>query len=264
MIKTILLSAVAALVTAAPALAAADKPTIVLVHGAFAEGSSWTKVAAKLRADRYPVVIAANPLRSVEGDAASVAALLATIHGPVVLVGHSYGGVVISTAAKAGGNVKALVYVAGFAPDAGESAVALSAKFPGSALGTAILPAPTSATDVDLYIQPPKFHAVFAADVLLLDARLMQISQRPVTQAALTGVSGPPAWKAIPSWFVYGDADQCIPATVHDFMAQRAAAKRTVVVRGGSHAVMVSHPTPVASLIEQAAASVVTTLAGAQ
>jgi len=264
MIKVLLITAVAALVAAAPAFADSDKPTIVLVHGAFAEGSSWAKVAARLRADQYPVIIAANGLRSVAGDSASVAALLGTVKGPVVLVGHSYGGVVISNAAKAGGNVKALVYVAGFAPDGGESAAELSAKFPGSALGTAISPAPMSPTDVDLYIQAPKFHAVFAADVPAAEATVMEISQRPVTQAALTGASGPPAWKAIPSWFVYGDADQCIPATVLDFMAQRARAKRTVVVRGGSHALMVSHPAEVAKLIEQAAVSVALTPAGAQ
>ena len=255
MIKTLLVSAAAILAAAAPASAATNKPTIVLVHGAFAEGASWDKVAAKLKADHFPVVIAANQLRSVQGDAASIAALLSTVKGPVVLVGHSYGGVVITNAAKAGGNVKALVYVGGFAPDAGESAAALSAKFPGSALATAIMPAPMSQTDVDLYIQGPKFHAVFAADVPLAEAHLMQASQRPVTQAALTGASGAPAWKALPSWFVYGDADQCIPAATHDFMAKRAGSKRTVVVKGGSHAVMVSHPTEVANVIELAAGS---------
>ena len=144
MLKAMLLSAVAVLAVASQAFAASTKPTIVLVHGAFAQGASWDKVAAKLKVDHYPVIIAANQLRSVEGDAASIAALLSTVPGPVVLVGHSYGGVVISNAVKAGGNVKALVYVAGFAPDGGESSAALSAKFPGSALATAILPASTS------------------------------------------------------------------------------------------------------------------------
>jgi pimeloyl-ACP methyl ester carboxylesterase len=258
MIKTILLSVAAAILTAAAPALAAEKPTIVLVHGAFAEGASWDKVAVRLKADHYPVIIAANPLRSVEGDAASIAALLATLQGPVVLVGHSYGGVVISDAAKAGGNVKALVYVAGFAPDTGESAAGLSAKFPGSTLASAILPAPMSRSEVDLYIQATKFHAVFAADVADAEAALMQVSQRPVTKAALAGGSGAPAWKALPSWFIYGDADQCIPPATHDFMAQRAGARRTVVIKGASHAVMVSHPAEVASLIEQAA------VAGAQ
>ena len=264
MLKAMLLSAVAVLAVASQAFAASTKPTIVLVHGAFAQGASWDKVAAKLKVDHYPVIIAANQLRSVEGDAASIAALLSTVPGPVVLVGHSYGGVVISNAVKAGGNVKALVYVAGFAPDGGESSAALSAKFPGSALATAILPAPMSQTDVDLYIQAPKFHAVFAADVPAAEAEIMQASQRPVTQAALTGGSGAPAWKSMPSWFVYGDADQCIPAATHDFMAQRAGAKRTVIIRGASHAVMVSHPIEVANLIELAATSVADAQAGAQ
>jgi pimeloyl-ACP methyl ester carboxylesterase len=255
MIRTLLFSAVALFAAASPAIAA-PRPTIVLVHGAFAEGSSWAKVAARLQADHFPVIVAANPLRTVEGDAASVAALLGTIKGPVVLVGHSYGGVVASNAAKAGDAVKALVYVAGFAPDAGESAAELSARFPGSALATSIRPAPMSSTDVDLYIQAPRFHEVFAADVSAAEAAVMQISQRPVTQAALAAGSGPPAWKATPSWFIYGDADLCIPPAAHAFMAKRADARRTVVIKGGSHALMVSHPVEVAALIEQAAASV--------
>lgn len=252
MIKTFVLSALAML-AAATAASAADKPTIVLVHGAFAEGSSWDGVAARLRADHYPVILAANQLRGVPGDSASLTALLSTVQGPVVLVGHSYGGVVISNAAKSGSNVRALVYVAGFAPETGESAATLSTSFPGSALGEAIMPAPMSATDIDLYIQAASFRGVFAADVPADKARVMAAGQRPVTQAALTGASGDPAWKMLPSWFVYGDADRCIPAAAHAFMAERAGSRRTVVIPGASHAVMVSHASEVADVIETAA-----------
>lgn len=265
MLKSMLLSAAAVLIGSMPALAVESiKPTIVLVHGAFAGGGSWDKVVTRLRADHYPVIVAANQLRDVKGDVASVAALLKTIAGPVVLVGHSYGGVVISNAAAQRGNVKALVYVAGFAPEAGESAAALSAKFPGSALATAIAPAPMSPADVDLYIQATRFQAVFAADVPSGEAQLMQASQRPVTQSALEGASGEPAWKVLPSWFIYGDGDQCIPAEAHAFMARRAGSRQTVVETGASHAVMISHPAAVATLIEQAAASTASTTAEAR
>lgn len=256
MLKITALSAAVILAGALPLLAAETaRPTIVLVHGAFAGGESWDKVATKLKHDHYPVVVAANQLRHVQGDAASVAALLKTIAGPVVLVGHSYGGVVISNAARANANVKALVYVAGFAPESGESAATLSAKYPGSVLSSAILPAPMSPTEVDLYIQRPRFHAVFAADVPPGEVQHMQISQRPVTQAALEGRSGEPAWKELPSWFIYGDADQCIPAEAHAFMAQRAGSRQTIVEKGASHALMISHPAEVGAVIERAAAS---------
>jgi pimeloyl-ACP methyl ester carboxylesterase len=231
------------------------KPTIVLVHGAFADSSSWAPVIERLKAHGFRVRAAANQLRSLSSDTDSVAALLKTIKGPVVLVGHSYGGMVISSAAKAG-DVRALVYVAAFAPETGESALALTGKFPGSQIGDAIAPAPI-AGGVDLYIQREKFHDVFAQDVGELRAGLMWETQRPATQAALSdGAGGDAAWKSIPSWFVYGDSDHCIPPAAHAFMAARAKAKDTVVVKGASHVVMLSHPDEVAKVIEAAAASV--------
>lgn len=245
--------AAGAIMLATPALAD-QKPTVVLVHGAFADSSSWNGVIKTLEADGYPVVAAANPLRSVKGDAQAVSSVLSSIKGPVVLVGHSYGGSVISTAANGHDNVKALVYVAAFAPEEGETAIDLSGKFPGGTLGEA-LAAPVNLPDggSDFYIDQAKFPAQFAADVPKAEAQLMAVGQRPIAQAALKEPSGTPAWKTKPSWFVYGDADKNIPAKALGWMAERAGSKETVVVKGASHVVMVSHPKKVAQLIEKAA-----------
>jgi pimeloyl-ACP methyl ester carboxylesterase len=236
-----------------PASAADGRPTIVLVHGAFAESSSWGGVVDDLTKRGYAVVAAANPLRGVASDAAYVAALTRSIKGPVVLVGHSYGGAVISAAAH-GGNVRALVYVAAFAPDTGESCLDLTGKFPGSTLPPALAPAVSLADGgEDLYIQQDKFPQQFAADVPLSQSRAMAATQRPIKAAALGEPSGNPAWKSIPSWAIYGTSDLNIPPVALGFMAERAHAKKTVVVKGASHVVMVSHPKEVAELIVQAA-----------
>jgi pimeloyl-ACP methyl ester carboxylesterase len=239
-----------------PVSAQDSKPTVVLVHGAFAESSSWNGVLARLIAKDYPVVAVANPLRGVQSDADYVASVLKSIEGPIVLVGHSYGGAVITNAVQDNANVKALVYVAGFAPDTGETAVQLSGRYPGSTLGSALAP-PVTLPDggKDLYIQQDKFHGQFAADAPVADAKLMASTQRPITEAALNEGSGAAAWKSIPSWFIYGDRDLNIPAAVQSFMADRARSKETVVVNGASHVVMISHPDAVATLIEKAAAN---------
>lgn len=232
----------------------AAKPTVVLVHGAFADSSSWDGVTAKLQADGYRVIGAANPLRSVRGDAEFVASVLKSVAGPVVLVGHSYGGSVITAAANGQANVKALVYVSAFAPDKGESALDLSNKFPGSTLGPALAkPVPLAGGGADLYIDQQKFPAQFAADVPHAKAVLMAAGQRPVTDAALKEASGEPAWKKIPSWSIYGKQDKNIPPAAMAFMAERAKSRHTVTVDGASHVVMVSHPAEVAKLIEEAA-----------
>ena len=230
------------------------KPTVVLVHGAFADSSSWNGVIAALQAKGYPVVAAANPLRSVAADAAYVSDVVAGIDGPVVLVGHSYGGQVITNAANGNDNVKSLVYVAAFAPEAGEAVAELAAKFPGGTLGEALAePVKLASGGVDLYIDQSKFRTQFAHDVPVAQAALMAAGQRPITEAALTDKSGDPAWKRVPSWFVYGDGDKNIPAAALQFMADRAGSRRTVVVDGASHVVMVSKPEVVADLIDQAA-----------
>ncbi|CAI8774069.1 Alpha/beta hydrolase [Pseudomonas sp. IT-347P] len=238
----------------AQAWAQTEKPTVVLVHGAFADASSWNGVVKILEKDGYPVVAAANPLRGVKSDGAAISALLTSIHTPVVLVGHSYGGNVITDAANDHSNVKALVYVSAFAPESGETVAELAGKFPGSTLGpTLAAPVPLAEGGKDLYIQQDKFHDQFAADVPAADAALMAATQRPVTEAALNEPSGSPAWKHIPSWYIYGDKDKNIPPQAMAFMAKRAASKAVEVVKGASHVVMVSHPGAVAHLIEQAA-----------
>jgi len=238
------------------AFAQTEKPTVVLVHGAFADASSWNGVVGILEKDGYHVIAAANPLRGVRSDADSVASILSSVQSPVVLVGHSYGGNVISAAANGHANVKALVYVSAFAPDTGETVAGLAGKFPGSTLGPT-LAAPVALADggKDLYIRQDKFRDQFAADVPVAEAALMAATQRPVTEAALNEASGVPAWKHIPSWYIYGDKDKNIPAQAMAFMAERAHAKAVEVVKGASHVVMVSNPAPVAHLIEQAAAS---------
>lgn len=240
--------------TAAQVADGTNKPTIVLVHGAFAGSSSWGAVISQLEHDGYRVLAAANPLRGVASDGAAVAAVVRSIEGPVVLVGHSYGGPVITEAANGSVNVKALVYVAGFAPDTGESSLTLSEKFPGSTLGDALVTVPLPEGGDDLYIRSDKFHAQFAADVSASQAAVMAATQRPVALAALQETSRESAWKVLPSYMIYGTQDRNIPPAVMQFMAERAHARRTIVVEGASHAIMVSHPDYVAALIEEAAA----------
>jgi len=233
-----------------------EKPTIVLVHGAFAESSSWNGVIDTLTHDGYPVVATANPLRGVASDAAYVARVIGSIRGPVVLVGHSYGGAVISATAPSATNIKALVYVAAFAPDTGETSLELTGKFPGSTLsGTLAPPVALPGGTHDLYIDQAKFPHQFAADVPLAQAKQMTATQRPIVDAALAEKSTAPAWKSLPSWSIYGTADLNIPPAALAFMAQRAHST-TTVVQGASHVVMVSHPKQVAAVIEAAAQGV--------
>lgn len=240
--------------TAATQAASPQRPTVVLVHGAFAESASWDGVVRNLRARSFPVIAVANPLRGVKSDAAYVAGVVGSIKGPVVLVGHSYGGSVISAAAQDQPNVKALVFVAAFAPEPGESAADLSGKFPGSTLGPTLAPPVTLADGgKDLYIQQDKFPSQFAADVAPGVALLMAVAQRPVTEGALGEPATAAAWKTVPSWFIYGDRDKNIPPAALSFMANRAKSMKTVVVKGASHVVMVSNPNPVSRLIVEAA-----------
>ncbi len=230
--------------------------TIVLVHGAFAESASWSGVIGGLRHAGHPTVAAANPLRSLSGDAASVSSLLGSIPGPVVLVGHSYGGAVISNAAHGHDNVRALVFVAAFAPLAGESIADLSGRLPGSTLGETLDAVPLGDGTTDLYIRQDRFHEQFAADVPADEAAILAATQRPLRDVALREGSGPPAWPALPSWFVFGDADRNIPVAVHRLMADRAGAKATVELAGASHALTVSRAGEVTEVITSAIAAV--------
>jgi pimeloyl-ACP methyl ester carboxylesterase len=233
-------------------------PTIILVHGAFAESASWNAVVDALESEGLPVIAAANPLRGLAADAEAVGDLVASVDGPVVLAGHSYGGAVISEAAAGDTQVKALVYVAAFIPDKGESALELSNKYPGSTLGPTLdavpFPLADGGTGTDLYIKAPSFHDQFAADVPHDVTDLMAATQRPIAAAALEEPATAAAWRAIPSWSLVATADRNIPPAAQRFMSERAEA-RTVEV-DASHAVSVSQPEAVARLIEQAAESI--------
>ncbi len=227
-------------------------PTIVLVHGAFADSTSWNGVIDPLEAAGHRVIAAANPLRSLAGDAAAVSDLVNSIGEPVLLVGHSYGGAVITNVDAA--NVAGLVYACAFAPDAGESCFTLADKYEGSTLAGSLEPVARADGTTDLYIRK-HFHAQFAADVPEADARRMAVTQRPVTKEALIEPSGErPLWRELPSWFVIGEQDRNIPAAVQRYMAQRAGAQRVVEIPSGSHAISVSQPRAVAELILEAAA----------
>ncbi|KOX08010.1 alpha/beta hydrolase [Micromonospora sp. NRRL B-16802] len=225
------------------------QPTIVLVHGAFAESASWNGVIDHLGA-AYDVVALANPLRSVPSDAAYLRDVMGWIGGPVILVGHSYGGMVITQAAADDPSVRALVYVNALAPDTGDSALSLSGKFPGSTLADTLVQYPVSTGGNEVAIGQDRYHAQFAADVSDDMAALMARTQRPITEQALgDGLSGDPAWRSLPSWFVFGDADMNIPVAAHRFMAERAAARGQREVAGASHAMAVSQPSEVAETI---------------
>lgn len=225
------------------------KPTVVLVHGVFADASGWYKTMAGLQDAGFPVIAAANPLRTLAGDSAYVSSIVDTIPGPVILVGHSYGGEVVTNAGRGHTNVKALVYVAAFAPDEGESALQLAEQFPGSELPGALvtrpfpLPAdaPPGDPGLDGYIDPARFREVFAGDLPRSETRLMAAAQRPGSVGGLAGPSGVPAWKSLPSWYVIPTADKVIPPAVQRFMAQRAGS-RVVEAKGASHVVMMSRP----------------------
>ncbi|MFF0450868.1 alpha/beta fold hydrolase [Streptomyces sp. NPDC004609] len=254
-----------ALTAAAPANAAkgahqpVKKPTVVLVHGAFVDASSWNPVIKRLQHDGYPVVAAANPLRGLANDSAYLRSLLDSIKGPIVLAGHSYGGSVISQAAAGDPDVKALVYIAAFAPDKGESATELNEKFPGAELGSALnavpFPLPGGDTGTDLYVKADKFHHVFASDVPTSLTDLAAAGQRPVAASVFGDESTEAAWKTIPSWTLITTQDKAIVPAEQRFMAQRAHA-HTVEVKS-SHAVTLSHPGAVSRLIERAAATTV-------
>jgi pimeloyl-ACP methyl ester carboxylesterase len=235
------------------------KPTIVLVHGAFAESASWNGVIDSLTGAGYPVIAAANPLRHLAIDAASVEDVVRSVDGPVVLAAHSYGGMVMSNVSADAGDVVGLVYVNGFAPDPGESAFSLAGLFPGSTLGNDTLkPVPRSDGTTDLYIVEDRFHELFGADVPAAEAARMAATQRPATQEALFAPSGERSlWREVPSWFVIGEEDRIIPAALQRFMAERAEARGTVEIPGGSHALTVSQPqTAVDAILEAAAAPV--------
>ena len=242
-------------ISTAVTLTDATKPTVVLVHGAFADSSSWNGVIAQLRGDGYPVIAGANPLRGLHGDAEFLRSILDSVDGPIVIAGHSYGGSVMSVAADGNPKVRALVYIASFLLDDGESTGELAGKFPGNELGPALRPVPVGGPDGqtvnDLYIQQDRFRAVFAADIPPDVADLMAVTQRPIVADALEEKAARAAWKTIPSWTMVTLQDLAVPAQSQRFMAERARS-HTVEI-DASHAVTVSQPGAVAELIDAAA-----------
>ena len=232
------------------------KPTVILAHGAYAESSSWNGVLEPLVTAGHRVIAFATPLRGVASDAALLSDLLRTVEGPVVLVGHSYGGAVVTNVAAAPGQVVGAVYVAGFALEVGESCADAAALAPGSTLAETLVPVPLAAGGADTYIAPEKYHHQFAADLPVEQAQLMAITQRPVTDRALAEPSGDtPLWRSVPSWFLFGELDRNIPAGAHRVMAARAQARSTVEIAGASHVVGISHPAETVRIILEAAGS---------
>ena len=230
----------------------AVKPTIVLEHGAWADGSSWSGVVTRLQKDGYTVDVPPNPLRGPDSDSAYLASYLASVTGPVVVVGHSYGGFVITNAATGDKNVKALVYVDAYIPAQGDTLNSLTAQFPGSQITPAALNFVSSPGGVtDVYIKPSLFRSILANDLPASQAAELAATQRPIAASALTEVSGPPAWTSIPSWDVIGTADHAIPPAAQEFMAARAHA--TVTKINASHLSLISHPAEVTNVIEEAA-----------
>jgi pimeloyl-ACP methyl ester carboxylesterase len=237
-----------------------EKPTIVLVHGVWADASSWQRVVERLQDDGYPVRAIANPLRSLTSDAAYLRAILDTMTGSVVLVGHSYGGAVITNAATGSPNVRALVYVNAFALDQGETTLgvvgpdsALSAPDPTTVFDFVPATLPPTAT-TDLYLKKSVVFTSFAAGLSADQKAVVAASQRPPALAAGIEPSGPPAWRTIPSWYLIGTEDEIIPPDVQRSMAKRAGS--SVTEFGAGHLGLITEPRTVTRVIEQAASSV--------
>ncbi|WP_082619550.1 alpha/beta fold hydrolase [Terrabacter sp. Soil811] len=228
--------------------------TIVTAHGAFAESSSWDDVVSILQRHGHGVVSVAVPLRGVAFDATYFSDVVRTLPGPLVLVGHSYGGVVISSTPAAAGDIRGLVYVSGLAGDTGETSADLVGKYPGSTLGPTLTSVELTTGGHDLYIDQAKYHEQFCADLSNRKAAQMATSQRPILESAFTEPFGPhPLWKSVPSRFLWGELDRNIPRRAHQFMSRRAGAIEAIEVPGASHVVGISHPRLTAALIERAA-----------
>jgi pimeloyl-ACP methyl ester carboxylesterase len=235
------------------------KPTIVLVHGAWADASGWNQEITNLERSGYSVIAPANPLRGLASDATYIRSVLQTVTGPIVLVGHSYGGAVITNAAVGVPNVKALIYIAGFAPDAGESLAQLEAMNPGSQIGPLTLetrpyPLTDGSTGTDLYLKKSAFHDTFAGDLSVEITDQMQATQRPFSSEAFGSLSGEPAWRTIPTWYMVATQDHAIPPATQRFMAGRMHA--AVVEVDASHVAMMSQPEATTRLIVDAAEAI--------
>ena len=231
-------------------MSTAEQPVVVLVHGAFAESAGWNPVIQHLHNLGLRAVAVANPLRDLRSDAAYLRDVINGLGRPVVLAGHSYGGMVISAAAADNTAVLSLVYVSAFAPESGESALLLAGKFEGSTLASALDSYPVATGGNEFRIVEEKYHHQFCADLDADQAALMAVTQRPVTERALSeGLSGEPGWRSKPSWFVFGECDLTVPAAALRFMAERASSRGTREIAGASHAIALSQPDTVAAAI---------------
>jgi pimeloyl-ACP methyl ester carboxylesterase len=232
------------------------KPTIVLVHGGYADSSCWNDVIARLQHEGYTTIGGSNPLRGIPTDAPYIGSLLDSISGPIVLVAHSMGGTVITNAAAGKSNVKALVYISAFVPDVGETQGELISKFPGSEVLPVSVPVPyikaDGTTGTDLYLSKDG-KAAFAADISDEAFRLLQATQRPFDADSFIYPTQAAAWKTIPSWGLVAGRDKAIPAAAERFMYTRAKFRKVVEVPTSSHVAMLSHPRVVADLILDAA-----------
>ena len=235
-----------------------DSPTVVLVHGAFADGSSWSGVIERLSTRGITTVAVANPLRGVSADSAYLASVLGQTPGQIILVGHSYGGALISNAATGNESVVALVFVAAFAPDEGEVLGQVEAGSKDSVLNSALIPRQYPTADgssaTEFFIDPAKAREAFAGDVSDQQAVLIAAVQRPVAELAFGEPSGPPAWKEKPCWAVIAKGDKAAGTDVVRLMAERAGATITEVE--GSHVIMISRPDVVADVIMEAVSTV--------
>ncbi len=234
-----------------------SKPTVILAHGAFGDASNWRSVYEHLDSDEYDVLAAAIPLRGVASDASYLGAVIDQLDGPVVLVGHSYSGCLI-TVAGASDKVAGLVYVAGFVPDEGESIADLQARYPSLAMGNFLQPRPLPDGGVELSVDPQRFHDIFCADVPDADAAFMARAQRPLLATAFEEPATAAAWRTKPSWAVFGTGDQPIAPQLHRFSYERAGSKVTEV-EGASHFVQLSKPDVVAGVIREAVMASATT-----
>jgi pimeloyl-ACP methyl ester carboxylesterase len=230
-----------------PSLPASDKPSIILIHGAFADGSGWREVIGQLQNDGYEVTAVQHQVAGLAGDIQTAKRVIDAQKGPVIVVGHSYGGAVMSGAAANNPKVKGLVYIAAFAPDAGETLGELGAKFEPTPLGKALVPDSAGF----LYIDRSKFHDVFCKDVPEAEARIMAVTQKPIAAAIFDERAPAPAWKDIPSWFVVAQDDQAINPELERFFAKRMNAHVTDLK--ASHVAFISQPRAVVKIIEEAA-----------
>ena len=240
-------------------------PTVALVHGAFADSSGWAGVVELLMAAGIPVQAVSNPLRGIAADTAYVASALAQIPGPVLAVGHSYGGAIITNAAVGAGNVVGLVYVSAFAPDEGEVLLEIENGSTDSVLNTALVQlqypnGPGGDPIAEFSIAADKFHDVFAADLPREQAAIMAATQRPVSSLGFVEKNGPPAWKTLPSWAVVSTGDKAAGTDVVRSMAQRAGA--TITEAEGSHVLFVARPQVVVDVIMAALGALARTAAG--